>query len=209
MAISGGGVFIAGLGGLGGHLLEHMLRLDPAFIRAADGDVFDESNLDRQLLSAPSLLGRCKAELAAERARLVAPGLNFEAVPEFLTEENCGRMLSGCAVALDGLDNVRSRLVLEAGCARLGIALVHGAIGGPYLEAGTVPPGSRMLSRLYPGGKEPKKLPGLSPTAAVCAGIQAAEAEKLLKGEKPPLWGRLLIANLDTMEFNATVFVRD
>lgn len=209
MGLSDGGVFIAGLGGLGGYLLEHMLRLGPAFIRAADGDVFDESNLNRQLLSAPSLLGRGKAELAAERARLVAPGLSFEAVSEFLTEGNCDRLLSGCVVALDGLDNVRSRLVLEAGCARLGIALVHGAIGGPFLEAGTVPPGSGMLSRLYPGGKEPKKLPGLSPTAAVCAGIQAAEAEKLLRGERPPLWGRLLMANLDIMEFNTTVFVRD
>ena len=82
-------------------------------------------------------------------------------------------------------------------------------LGGPYLEAGTVPPGSGMLSRLYPGGREPKKLSGLSSTAAVCAGIQAAEAGKLLRGETPPLWGRLLMADLDSMEFRTTVFVRD
>lgn len=82
-------------------------------------------------------------------------------------------------------------------------------LGGPYLEAGTVPPGSGMLSRLYPGGREPKKLSGLSSTAAVCAGIQAAEAGKLLRGETPPLWGRLLMADLDSMEFRTTVFVRE
>lgn len=82
-------------------------------------------------------------------------------------------------------------------------------LGGPYLEAGTVPPGSGMLSRLYPGGREPKKLSGLSSTAAVCAGIQAAEAGKLLRGETPPLWGRLLMADLDSMDFRTTVFVRD
>ena len=103
------GVFIAGLGGLGGYLLEHMLRLGPGFIRAADGDVFDETNLDRQLLSAPSQLGRPKAEAAAERAKLVAPGLDFEAVSEFLDGENCLRLLRGCALALDGLDNAESR----------------------------------------------------------------------------------------------------
>ena len=56
------GVFIAGLGGLGGYLLEHMLRLGPGFIRAADGAVFDETNLDRQLLSAPSQLARLRSE---------------------------------------------------------------------------------------------------------------------------------------------------
>lgn len=79
-------------------------------------------------------------------------------------------------------------------------------LGGPYLEAGTVPPGSGMLSRLYPGGREPKKLSGLSSTAAVCAGIQAAEAGR---GETPPLWGRLLMADLDSMDFRTTVFVRE
>lgn len=209
MKVSEGGVLIAGLGGLGGYLLEHMLRLGPAFIRAADGDVFDESNLNRQLLSAPSLLGRKKAELASERARLVKPGLRFEAVADFLTDENCAQLLSGCALALDGLDNVRSRLILERGCEELGIPLVHGAIGGPLFEAGTAPPGSSMLSRLYPGGSEPGKLPGVGTAAAVCAGLQASEAEKLLRGERPPLWGRLLMGNLDTMEFHTAVIVRD
>ena len=108
------GVFIAGLGGLGGYLLEHMLRLGPGFIRAADGDVFDETNLDRQLLSAPSQLGRPKAEAAAERAKLVAPGLDFEAVSEFLDGENCLRLLRGCAQ--------RSRLQ-EAHIKRLSVLL--------------------------------------------------------------------------------------
>ena len=148
------GVFIAGLGGLGGYLLEHMLRLGPGFIRAADGDVFDETNLDRQLLSAPSQLGRPKAEAAAERAKLVAPGLDFEAVSEFLDGENCLRLLRGCALALDGLDNAESRLVLERGCAEVGIPLVHGAASGLCFEAGVVPPGSGMLARLYPPGRQ-------------------------------------------------------
>ena len=144
------GVFIAGLGGLGGYLLEHMLRLGPGFIRAADGDVFDETNLDRQLLSAPSQLGRPKAEAAAERAKLVAPGLDFEAVSEFLDGENCLRLLRGCALALDGLDNAESRLVLERGC----------------------------------------------------AAIQCAQAEQILRGERPTLWGKLLTADLAGPSFD-------
>ena len=147
MALLTGGVFIAGLGGLGGWLLEHMLRLGPEFIRAADGDVFDESNLDRQLLSSPLRIGQSKAAAAQERAAFVAPQVRFEAVPEFMTKDNCARLLSGCRLALDGLDNVAARLTLERGCAELGIPLVHGAVGGWFFEAGTVPPGSGMLGR--------------------------------------------------------------
>lgn len=196
------GVFIAGLGGLGGYLLEHMLRLGPGFIRAADGDVFDETNLDRQLLSAPSQLGRPKAEAAAERAKLVAPGLDFEAVSEFLDGENCLRLLRGCALALDGLDNAQSRLVLERGCAEVGIPLVHGAASGLCFEAGVVPPGSGMLARLYPPGRQAMDRMARGPAVAACAAIQCAQAEQILRGERPTLWGKLLTADLAGPSFD-------
>lgn len=196
------GVFIAGLGGLGGYLLEHMLRLGPGFIRAADGDVFDETNLDRQLLSAPSQLGRPKAEAAAERAKLVAPGLDFEAVSEFLDGENCLRLLRGCAMALDGLDNAESRLVLERGCAEVGIPLVHGAASGLCFEAGVVPPGSGMLARLYPPGRQAMDRMARGPAVAACAAIQCAQAEQILRGERPTLWGKLLTADLAGPSFD-------
>lgn len=196
------GVFIAGLGGLGGYLLEHMLRLGPGFIRAADGDVFDETNLDRQLLSAPSQLGRPKAEAAAERAKLVAPGLDFEAVSEFLDGENCLRRLRGCALALDGLDNAESRLVLERGCAEVGIPLVHGAASGLCFEAGVVPPGSGMLARLYPPGRQAMDRMARGPAVAACAAIQCAQAEQILRGERPTLWGKLLTADLAGPSFD-------
>ena len=196
------GVFIAGLGGLGGYLLEHMLRLGPGFIRAADGDVFDETNLDRQLLSAPSQLGRPKAEAAAERAKLVAPGLDFEAVSEFLDGENCLRLLRGCALALDGLDNAESRLVLERGCAEVGIPLVHGAASGLCFEAGVVPPGSGMLARLYPPGRQAMDRMARGPAVAACAAIQCAQAEQILRGERPTLWGKVLTADLAGPSFD-------
>ena len=51
-------VFVAGCGGLGGYLIEMLLRLGVGEIRAADGDRFETSNLNRQMLSAPALLGR-------------------------------------------------------------------------------------------------------------------------------------------------------
>lgn len=179
-----------------------MLRLGLGFIRAADGDLFDETNLDRQLLSAPSQLGRPKAEAAAERAKLVAPGLDFEAVSEFLDGENCLRLLRGCALALDGLDNAESRLVLERGCAEVGIPLVHGAASGLCFEAGVVPPGSGMLARLYPPGRQAMDRMARGPAVAACAAIQCAQAEQILRGERPTLWGKLLTADLAGPSFD-------
>ena len=96
-------VFVAGCGGLGGYLIEMLLRLGVGTIRAADGDAFEASNLNRQLLSSPSSLGQPKAEAAAARAALVNPDVRFEAIPEFVTEENAGRLIRGCDAVLDAL----------------------------------------------------------------------------------------------------------
>ena len=59
-------VLQVGLGGLGGHLLDMMLRLGVGCIAGADGDLFEESNLNRQILATGATLGKAKALAAAE-----------------------------------------------------------------------------------------------------------------------------------------------
>ncbi|MBK5247279.1 MAG: ThiF family adenylyltransferase, partial [Peptostreptococcaceae bacterium] len=44
-------VCVIGCGGLGGYIIEMLGRLGIGFITAVDGDVFDETNLNRQILS--------------------------------------------------------------------------------------------------------------------------------------------------------------
>ena len=44
-------IFVAGCGGLGGYILEFLIRIGVGNIIACDGDSFCESNLNRQLLS--------------------------------------------------------------------------------------------------------------------------------------------------------------
>ena len=73
-------ILIVGCGGLGGNLLENMLRLGVGAITAVDGDRFEASNLNRQLLSTELLLGTGKAEAAAERARAVNSAVEFHPV---------------------------------------------------------------------------------------------------------------------------------
>ena len=108
--------------------------------------------------------------------------------------------MAGCDLVLDGLDNVKDRLVLEDICAQQNVPLVHGAILGELVQVGVVPPGSGMLHTLYANvtfGKNSKS--SIAYTPACCAAIQCAEALKLLLGQRPPLWGKLLQMNLSTM----------
>lgn len=192
-------VMIVGCGGLGGYLIEYMARLGVGEITAVDGDVFEESNLNRQLVSSVPLLGKSKVQAARERASQIAPGLRFCAVEEYFDESNADRILDGQDIVLDGLDNVATRLLLESACAHHGLTLVHGAVQGWTAQIGVVPPGSGMLSRLYTG-KTTAAADCLAFTPALCAAIQTAEAVKLLCGRSSGLSGKLLTVDMEQGE---------
>lgn len=194
-------VLVAGCGGLGGYVLEHLLRLGVGAVTVCDGDVFQESNLNRQLLCTTEDLGRPKVEAAARRAAQVNPAVSFRAVPEFLTARNAQALLSGCDLALDALDNVDGRRALGSACAALGVPLVHGAVQGWCAQVAVVLPGSGLLDRLYSCGEPPAGPGVLSPIPALCASLQCAEAVKLLCGRASPLSGRLLWADLLEQDF--------
>ena len=199
--LTGAHVFVAGCGGLGGHVLELLLRLGVGRITAADGDRFVLSNRNRQLLSLESNLGQSKVQAARLRALDVNPNVGFRAVETVLDGDNLPALLDGCDLVMDALDSVEARLTLAGACAGAGLTLVHGAVYGWLAQVTVVPPGSGALHRLYEGGAPARPSTVLSPAPALCAAVQCAEAAKLLAGRASDLTGRLLAADLERMDF--------
>lgn len=195
-------VLVAGCGGLGGYLIEMLLRLGVGEIRAADGDCFEASNLNRQLLSAPALLGKGKAETAAERAAAVNPDIRFVAVQEFVTEANVEELVQGCDAVLDALDNIASRRLLANACVRANVPLIHGAICGWNAQAAIVMPGDGLMDRIYPDGAALKSKASLSFTPPFCAALQTALCVRLLTGREVES-GKLYVADLLDMEMES------
>lgn len=200
-------VFLAGCGGLGGYLLEHLLRAGVGAITVCDGDTIVPSNLNRQLLADMESLGRSKTEAACARAALVNPEAAVEARPVFLTADNALGLIAGHDLALDALDSPAARRILASACRQAGIPLVHGAIRGWYAQAAVILPDSGMMEQLYPADAPAAPDQGsLSPTIGLCAAIQAGEAVKLLCGRPSPLAGRLLWVDLVEQEYQVVSF---
>ena len=195
-------VFVAGCGGLGGYLIEMLLRLGVGTIRAADGDAFEASNLNRQLLSTPQALGTPKAKAAAARAALVNPDVRFEAIGEFVTEENAAELIRGCDAVLDALDNIGARRILARACAKENIPLSHGAICGWSAQAAVVMPGEDLIDKIYPEGAKLGSKTSLSFTPPFCAAMQVALCTRLLAG-RPLETGRLYMVDLLDMEWES------
>lgn len=197
-------VAVIGCGGLGGYLLEQAARLGVGTLVLVDPDVFEEHNLNRQLLSSPMHLGAPKVDVARERLAAVNPAVTVIARRTAFRRENGRELLSGCSAVLDGLDNVLVRRELAAACRELETPLVHGAIAGWYGQVSVQLPGADLspLLRSSASGKGVEaKLGNPSFTPAVVASLQVAELAKILLGRGRPLAGRTLFVNLLDMEF--------
>jgi molybdopterin/thiamine biosynthesis adenylyltransferase len=197
-------VAVVGAGGLGGYILEQLARLGVGQIISIDDDIFEENNLNRQLLSSPGNLGRVKVEVAAERIAEINPAVTLRPVRALLGKANGATILSGADCVVDAVDNVQARLELEALCESLQIPLVHGAIAGWYGHVGTVYPGERSLGKIYrhwQGGKGvEQQLGNPSFTPAVAASFEVAEVCKVLLDMGRLLRNRQLTLNLLDME---------
>src|SRR5690554_6570239 len=79
-------VCVLGCGGLGGYIIEMLARLGIGTITAVDGDVFSETNLNRQLYCDENSLGKSKAKIAKKRINSVNPLVTINVFSEYLRE---------------------------------------------------------------------------------------------------------------------------
>lgn len=180
--LKGKRILIVGCGGLGGHIVDQLARIGIGFLRVVDGDVFEESNLNRQLLSQVPLLGASKAKAAADHVRRVNPDVAVEEVDAFLTEENAARLISSCDIVMDALDNIPSRRILAGACREAGVPYIYGAIQGWVAQAAISMPGDNLMETLFPENVVIRDKSVLSFTPALCAAMQTALCVKLLTG---------------------------
>ena len=175
-------VLVVGCGGLGGHIIDMLARIGTGTLRVVDGDVFEKTNLNRQLLSQVPLLGVSKAKAAAEHVARVNPDVRVEAVEGFLTEENADALVAGCDAVVDALDNIPSRKILAASCEKANIPYIYGGIQGWVAQASISMPGDGLLDKLFPEGTVIRDKSVLSFTPPLCASMQVSLCVKLLTG---------------------------
>ncbi|MEN6479758.1 MAG: HesA/MoeB/ThiF family protein [Anaerolineales bacterium] len=191
-------VAIVGAGGLGGWVAEGLCRLGVGRLRLIDGDVYEDSNLNRQLGCTETTLGQPKAPTLAERLRQVNGAVEVEPIVARLGAENAVALLEEANVVVDALDNIPSRLELERAARALGLPLVHGAIAGWTGQVMTILPGDAGLEAVY--GAKPAHDHGVetrtgtpAATPMMVAAWMAQECAKLITGRGELIAGRLLL----------------
>ena len=200
-------VVIVGCGGLGGYILEELVRLGVGQITIVDPNIFEEHHLSNQILSTLISLRRPKVDVALERAAEVNPGVLLTAKKVHFSRHNGRELIQGADCVVDAVDNVATRLDIAAVCQDLSVPLVHGTIAGWGGHVTTIFPEEDALGKIHSMFSAEKgmtdQLGTPSFTPALVAGIEAAEVCKVLLGHGTMLRGRKLMINLLDMEIKS------
>jgi adenylyltransferase/sulfurtransferase len=152
------------------------------------------SNLNRQVLHWEEDIGRRKVDSARVKLRNLNREVEFEGLAETITESNVSKLVDGCDVIVDAMDNIPTRYILNRCAIEKQIPFFHGAVNGFEGRVMTILPGETACLRcLYRGPVPQEKFPVIGVTPAVVGSIQATEVIKYLVGMGRLLTNRLLI----------------
>ena len=172
---------VIGCGAVGGMVCEILARLGIGRVHMVDFDVFDETNLNRQVMCREQDIGRSKVQCAKERAESVNSALTAIAHNIRLNEKNALSLIADSDLVFDGLDNARDKITLEKACLTSQIPLIHGAISDSTFQVATIRT-QGILENIYAGSLENPVVGTPACTAMACATAQVAEGLKLLLG---------------------------
>ena len=128
-------VLIVGIGGVGGCVFEMLCRAGVGHITVADGDVFDETNLNRQLLSSVRLVGTPKTEAARLRAAEIAPDCVITPLNMRFDEQSAdGIFAAKYDYVADCIDSVADKTALIVRCQAEGIPVLSAMGAGNRIQ---------------------------------------------------------------------------
>ena len=110
-------ILLVGVGGVGGACFEALIRMGLKNITVVDGDVFDESNLNRQILCNINNLGRSKAKEAYLRGISINNDIIVNYKEMFLDASNIEEIdFTNYDYVIDCCDTVTTKILLIKKC---------------------------------------------------------------------------------------------
>jgi adenylyltransferase/sulfurtransferase len=188
-------VLLVGCGALGGVIAEQLARAGVGFLRIADRDLVELTNLQRQVLfdEADVRDQTPKAAAAAKRLAKINSSVTLDARVTDVHAGNieelaeCGTGRAGIDLMLDGTDNVETRCLLNDVSVKFSLPWVYGACVGTEGRCLAIcPPETACLRCVFPEPPAPSELPTcdtagvLGSAAAVIASLQVTAALRIL-----------------------------
>ncbi|WP_437187257.1 ThiF family adenylyltransferase [Planctomicrobium sp. SH668] len=186
-------VTLVGCGALGSTIAESLVRAGVGFLRIADRDFVELSNLQRQVLfDEQDVKDRLPKVIAAQKKLM---RINSDCVVEphvaDVTHANVLDLIADADLILDGTDNFETRFLLNDAAAERNIPWVHAGCVGSHGQVMSIIPGQTPCLRCLmpeipgPGRSETCDTAGvIGPAIQIMASLQVVDALKILTGQR-------------------------
>lgn len=118
-------VLVIGLGGVGSYAVEGLIRSGIENITIVDNDTISLTNLNRQLMTYRSNIGKYKTDEIEKRILSINPNCKIKKVTEFITLDNINNLfVDDIDYVVDACDTITVKLELIRICKRKDIKLI-------------------------------------------------------------------------------------
>lgn len=118
-------ILVLGLGGVGGYVVESLVRCGVEKITLVDGDLIKPSNLNRQIISNTKNLNKYKTREFKKRIKLINKNAKVSLINTFITEENLYLLfMDNYNFIVDACDTTKVKILLMKECLKRKINLI-------------------------------------------------------------------------------------
>lgn len=118
-------IAVVGLGGVGGYVVEMLVRLGVSKLTLIDCDKFEITNLNRQILATQNTIDKEKSFVAKERVLSINPDCNVTVKQEKISAENIDSVLTdNYDYVIDAIDDVLGKIAIIKYCSEKNIKFV-------------------------------------------------------------------------------------
>ncbi len=118
-------VAVFGIGGVGSYAVEALARAGVGTITVIDNDVYEITNLNRQLYATTESIGQKKTDVAENRIKIINPNAKVIKYNGFITEnDNLGIDFSKFSYVIDAIDTVSGKISIISECKKANVPVI-------------------------------------------------------------------------------------
>ena len=128
-------VIVFGVGGVGGFVVESLIRSGLENITVVDNDIVDETNINRQIIATSDSIGKSKAKTMQERAYSINHAAQITPIQKFYLPENENEFdFSKYDYVIDCVDTVSAKISIICRAKELGVPVISALGAGNKLD---------------------------------------------------------------------------
>ncbi len=123
--INNSAVLVLGIGGVGGYVVESLVRSGIGTVIIVDKDRVDETNINRQIIALDSTIGKNKVDVFEERIHDINPNCKVIKINDFIGKDNIDILFKEpIDFLVDACDTTSTKIMVMEECLRRKIKFI-------------------------------------------------------------------------------------